>query len=204
MEPTAEGEVLRYWLAREVGKREDGVEPSALSPEEALDALLRYKPGAADFVWRDRPIEWYRLDLPRSRFERLRLIDGPSGLLWRALSDDGTVMGAARRVAAADADALERETGVDVSAVHDYRAAVAAGEDLGALVVTTRSGRAPWHVADGNHRATARALHLLESGEYDPQPAFVAVGSNPVVRPLRERLGGLLARIRGASPPFQR
>jgi hypothetical protein len=210
MESVRRDEVVRYWLAREVEKGDDvetgdgsGVEPYEVTADEALDALLRRKPGAASAVWRAPPTAWYRLDLSRSRFESLRVVRGPERLGWGALSGDGTVLGAARRVAGGDPDALERETGVDVWAILDYRSAVAADGDVGSLVLSTRRGRAPWHVADGNHRATARALHLVETGAYDPQPAFLGVGGNPVLRPLRERLGGIVDRLRGAERPLQ-
>lgn len=205
MEEVSQSEVIRYWLDRETAKRAGEVlEASELSCDEALDALLDRKPGTADFLWRHQPVQWYRLDLPRSAFEDLRVIGGPKGLLWRALAPDGTVTGAARRIADAEApETLRAETGVDVETILAYRDAIAAGEAVGLLVVATRRGCAPWYVADGNHRATARALHLLETGRYEPQPAFLGVGGNPVLRPLRQRLCGLLRRLRGERPPFE-
>jgi hypothetical protein len=200
MERVDQREIVEYWLEREVSKTPDGVDPTTLRTEAAVDALLQHKPGAADVVWRDQPVRWYRGDLSRSAFEGLHLVGGPPGVLWRALSPDGTVRGAARRITAEpDAD-LEAETGVDVDAIRAYRDRIAAGEDVGALVVATRTGCVPTVVADGNHRATGRALHLLETGEYDPQPAYVAVGSNPILRPLRERLCGLVQRARARLP----
>jgi hypothetical protein len=197
--------VVRYWLEREAEKEGRRLEPAALSSAGALDALLNYKPGAADFIWRDQPIDWYRLELDRMAFESLRVIGGPNGLLWRALSEDGTVMGAARRVAGGDPAALRTETGVDIAAIHEYRESIAdpETEPLGPLVVATRKGCSHWYVADGNHRATARGLYLVETGRYDPQPAFLAVGGNRVLRPLYERLCGLVRRLRGETPPFQ-
>ncbi|EMA47198.1 hypothetical protein C449_02000, partial [Halococcus saccharolyticus DSM 5350] len=61
----------------------------ALSDDEALDALLRRKPGAAAFLWRARPVEWSRIALRRAEFERLRFVDGPDGLAWHALAPSG-------------------------------------------------------------------------------------------------------------------
>jgi hypothetical protein len=201
MEQVPQRQIVQYWLEREVEKAPgERVDPSALSTERAVDALLRYKPGAADVVWRDQPIRWYRLDLPRARFEKLRLIGGPPGLLWHALSPEGTVLGAARRILDEPAEELEAETGVDVGAIDGYRERIAAGEDVGSLIVATRTGCVPWYVADGNHRATARACHLLDTGAYEPQPAYLAVGANPVLRPLYERVCGVLRRARRLLP----
>lgn len=181
-----------------------GFDAGGLGADEVVDALLDLHPGAASFVWRDRPIRWYRHDLARDEFDDLHVVGGPRGLRWQALSTDGTVRGAAERVAGEDAADLERETGVDVRTILAYRDAVAAGGDVGALVLTTPRGYTPWVVADGNHRATARALHLLETGEYDPQPAFLAVTANPVLKPLYERLGGVLHRVLRRGPVGKR
>jgi hypothetical protein len=190
-------EIVRHWLDRERAKADDGLatDVDAIPTEAAVGALLRDKPGVADVVWRD-PVRWYRLRLSRTAFEDLRLVAGPPGVTWHALSPDGTVVGAARRIAADPAADLQAATGVDVPAVRAYRDRIAAGEDVGPLVVATRRGCAPAHVVDGTHRATARALHLVETGDYDPQPAYVAVTPNPVVRPARERLCGLVRRLR--------
>jgi hypothetical protein len=190
-----------YWLEREADKEPGrGVDASSLTTDVAVDALLKYKPGAADVVWRDQPVRWYRVDLSRAQFERLELIGGPPGVLWHALSPGGTVMEGARRVVDEPAEELAAETGVDIGVIDGYRERIAAGEDVGFLIVATRTGCVPWYVADGNHRATARACHLLETGEYDSQPAFLAVGSNPILRPLYERACGVLRRIRGRLP----
>jgi len=196
MESVPRETVVRYWLDRELRKREDDPDVARLDTDAAVDALLREKPGVADVVWdRDDP-DWYRLSIPRERFQRLRLVGGPPRLLWRALSPDGTVMGAAERVASEPAETLRRDTGVDVGTVLAYREALAAGETLDPLVIATRRGCAPWHVADGNHRAVAVGVRLLETGEYDPQLAFLAVAPNPVLRPALERLCGLVRRLR--------
>jgi hypothetical protein len=203
MERVTSREVIRHWLEREVEKRTGGPDPEALDTTSAVDALLGYKPGAADVVWRDGPVEWYRLDLDRAAFLDLRVVGGPPGLLWRALSPDGTIVGAARRVVDEPAETLAAETGVDVGTILSYRDAVAAGEALGPLVCGTRAGCAPWHVADGNHRATGRAVHLLETDAYEPQPAYLAVSANPVFGPIRERLCGLFRRLAGERPPVR-
>jgi hypothetical protein len=205
MERVTSREVVRHWLEREVEKEAEagGPDPEALDTTSAVDALLSYKPGAADVVWRDGPVEWYRLDLDRTAFLDLRVVGGPPGLLWRALSPDGTIVGAARRVADEPAETLTAETGVDVETIRSYRDAVADGETLDPLVCGTRAGCAPWYVADGNHRATGRALHLLETDAYEPQPAYLAVSANPVLAPIRERLCGLLRRLVGERPPVR-
>lgn len=168
----------------------------ALDDDEALDALLRRKPGAAAFLWRARPVEWSRIELCRAEFERLRFVDGPDGLGWRALAPSGNLVDGARRIAAGDRAALEAETGVDVERVCSMAETLADGGRLAPLVLTKRRGRGPPAVADGNHRATAIALHLLRTDEYRSQRAYLGIGANPVLRPVRQQLCGLLGRLR--------
>lgn len=189
-------EVVRAWLARERGTPdEDSLE--ALSAEAALDALLRENPGAAAFLWYDAPLTCYRLTLSRDEFDRLYVVPGPEGLLWRALSPEGTVRGCAARIDRGDPERLARETGVDVPAIESLVASMPAVDDP--LVLSTRRGATPWYVADGNHRATAMALSMRRGGEYAPWSAYLCVGANPVLEPLVQRVRGLLRGLRRDS-----
>ncbi|QCW01921.1 hypothetical protein [Natrinema pallidum] len=195
-----EERVLRDWLAREI-ERNAGAVDSGTVPTNAtalLDALLSAKPGAAAFLWREQPIRWYRLVLDRDRFVALRPVDGPDDLLWRDVSTDGTLFGVAERVHTEGIDPLDA-AGIDAEAIRTYRDELAAGTRFDPLIVRTRRGATPWFVADGNHRATAAALHALETGRYDPMPAYVAVTANPVLEPIVDRARGLLQRLAGRS-----
>lgn len=194
-ERVAQERVVREWLARERGA--ESAVPA--DPDAALDALLSTNPGAASFIWREAPIEWYRVELGRAAFESLRPVGGPADLLWRSLSADGTLLEVARHCSRAGDEALA-EAGIDVDAVRRYRRTLAAGGTLDPIVVRTRRGRTPWFVVDGNHRVTAAGLHLLENGEYDPFPAYLAITANPVFPRIRERVGGWIQRLLGRWP----
>ena len=191
--------VVRYWLGRELDDGADAPDPERLPFDEALDALLSTNPGAASFVWRETPIQWYRLTIDPETFTGLRPVGGPETLLWRDLSTDGTLFGVAERIDEAGYGSLAGDTDVDLDAVATYRDDVAAGRPLDPLVVRTRRGRTPWVVVDGNHRATGVALHSIETGEYVPQTAYVAVTANPVVRPAIARIRGVLQRLGGRT-----
>ena len=188
MHRVSQVEVLREWLRVERAHPEVEWFPiDSLSERAALDELLDRKPGAAAFVWRDAPVTWYETTLDRADFAELRLVEGPPDLRWRDLSPDGTVHGAADRIASEEPEKLAAETGVDVRQVLDFADEMPAGP----LVVSTREGCVPRYVADGNHRAVALALRM-RSGEFSPQRAYLGVGSNPVAKPLLERLCGEL------------
>ncbi|PSP55320.1 hypothetical protein BRC82_06100 [Halobacteriales archaeon QS_1_67_19] len=187
--------VLKEWLRVERRHPDNEwfpIEP--LSEREVLDELLDRNPGAAAFVWRDAPIEWYETALDREAFADLRVVEGPARLRWRALSPDGTVLGAAGRIARGDPDALAAETGVDVRKVLEFRAEPPDEP----LVLATRRGCVPRFVADGNHRAAALGLALLD-GEFEPPRAYLGVGANPVVRPLFERICGAVRTLFGTK-----
>jgi hypothetical protein len=214
VERVPQATVVRHWLRLEAAK--DGVDsarggtesatgdPAAtaddaasvdeLSDRAALDELLDRKPGAAAFLWRDAPVEWYRLGLTRAGFDALHVIEGPPDLGWRALARDGTVRGAARRIDRGDPERLVATTGVDVPAVTSLAEEMPAVTD-DALVLSTRQGCVPWTVADGNHRAVATALALRRGASYQPQPAYLGVGVNPVASSLWERLCGVARRV---------
>lgn len=196
--------VVRGWLERELG-------PSGRVPDgsrAALDALLSEKPGAAGFVWRDAPVEWYRIDLGETAFRELRPVPGPEDLLWRSVSTDGTLAGVAERIHESEGPGSDAGTaaaaGVNADALADYRAALARGDPLDPLVVHTRRGLTPWFVADGNHRAVAVELHRLETGDYEPVPAFLGVTANPVLGPLVDRVRGWIRRLGGRLPARRR
>lgn len=195
-----QSEVIRSWLRMERHRPNSGVNSEAettdlppietLSDRAVLDELLDHKPGAAAFIWRDAPIEWFALRLDRETFERLHVIEGPNDLRWRALSPDDTVVGAARRIAREEPDELTAETGVNIRRVLQFRASLPDGP----LVLATRQGCTPITVADGNHRAVALALRLLDGEYYQPPRAYLGIGANPVLRPLLERVCGVVQR----------
>lgn len=199
MQPVSQSTVVRSWLRQERDGQATGDDTAELDDAGALDRLLRLKPGAAAFVWRDAPVDWFRLELTRDEFLDLHVVPGPEGLGWRALSPDDTIAGAAERIDREDAEPLTQTTGIDVPKILTLRDELPVSADV-SLVLSTRRGCVPWSVADGNHRAVATALTLLEGGQYEPQRAYLGVGANPVVGPVRSRLCGVVRRLRHRFP----
>lgn len=197
-ELVAEERVLREWVAREPDAADVIGNAETDSSREMTTALLEAKPGAAAFLWRGRPIRWYQTELGREEFTALRPVDGPEDLLWRQVSTDGTLVGVAERLHEDGPGPLDA-AGIDTDAVRKYREELSEGVSPDPLIVRTRRGATLWFVADGNHRGTAIALRMIETGRYEPQPAYVAVSANPVVKPLIDRVRGALQRLRGRS-----
>lgn len=214
MERVPQTTVVRHWLRLEAAKdrpesarsddespvddpaspADDALSVDELTDREALNELLDRKPGAAAFLWRDAPVEWYRLGLTRAEFDALHVVEGPPDLGWRSLARDGTVRGAAQRIDRGNPERLAATTGVDVPAVVSLAEQLPPATEH-ALVLSTRQGCVPWTVADGNHRAVATALALRRGASYEPRPAYLGVGANPVAVPLWERLCGVGRRI---------
>lgn len=182
-----EQRIIDHWLACE------GYDPASMCESERFDALLAAKPGAAAFLWRERPVDWYRTRIDWASFRRLRPIRGPERLQWRRLSTDGTIVGVAERLRAGG----EPNDGVSQQTIDRYRDQIACGESVPPLIVRTVRGAAPWHVVDGNHRATALACHTLETGTYEPQSAYVGITGRSAFRSALDRLRGFIQRLRG-------
>jgi len=197
MERVRQVTVVRDWLRREAANPETTFDddPESVSERAALAALLDLKPGASQFIVTSPSLQWYRTTLDAPSLRSLRLIACPEQTLWQALSPDGTVGGAADRIAENDPDRLTAETGIDIAYIRSLAATDGATHPL---VVHTRRGRVPWTVADGNHRAVARLL--APTAPFEPQPVYLAIRPNPVVRPLSERLADVIDRLLGRPP----
>ena len=197
VERAQQSAAVRAWLRREAANPAVAfdTDPSSLTDQDALAALIDLKPGASRFLITEPSLRWYRTTLDRDAVQSLRLIACPAGTLWAALSPDGTVGGAADRIAASDPERLAAETGVDVPHIRS----LAGADTVDPIVAHTARGWTPWTVADGNHRAVARAL--APADECTPLTAYLAVRPNPVVGPLWARLLGAVWRLVCRSPP---
>lgn len=195
MEPVTRRTVIHHWLTLEARKEADPLAPERvpdLSTTEAHQALLDRKPGAAAVFHADPEPTWYRTTLREPELRRLRYIDGPGDALWGALVDDRRLVDGARRVRDEDPESLAAETGIDVDHILMDYDQFAGDWPVPAPVLVTRQGRTPTRILDGNHRLTALAMRLVETGEYEPVDAYVGVRPNSVLRPVFERLFGLV------------
>lgn len=200
MERVSEDEVLAHWLSVETdassGEELDPGGSSTVAESdtaELLDALLRLEP-AAYVLWEAQPISWVHLTLSGVELDRLRVVEGPSGMGWRALAPDDTIASAAMRI--------EGETdppdvrGVDVDRIRTMADDLEADGSVADLVLVRRGGCTPPYVVDGNHRATAVSLGLRRTGEYEPVGAYLGIATVPVLDPLWQRICATLSKLR--------
>ncbi|MFB6140072.1 MAG: hypothetical protein ABEJ26_06530 [Halosimplex sp.] len=180
MQPAGIEEAVRNWLRREQRKpyRKFAVDGGERD-WELVGTLLCQCPFQAAFLWR-YPIEWYRTELSESEFERLRVIEGPPDESWRVLSPDGTVRGAAERIRADGLTGVYE--GIDVDYIHRRARAFDDGHEPERLTLFRSPEAETPAVADGNHYATAKTLHLLDGGSYVPQPAYLALAASGAER----------------------
>ncbi|XVH30709.1 hypothetical protein ACNS7O_09925 [Haloferacaceae archaeon DSL9] len=174
--------VIDHWLAR------DGEADPSATDAEALDRLLDRRPGTADALWRDEPSDWYHCQIPVEHLSRLRVVPGPRGLGWHALTDSGTVGGAATTLAADESVAV---SGVNRRHIERLANEIADG-GCGPIADIICFARRPWEtpaIIDGNHRATAVTLARRRRPDSSSMRrrigAFVGVGRNTPIGDLR-------------------
>ncbi|PSP85895.1 hypothetical protein BRC83_02040 [Halobacteriales archaeon QS_1_68_17] len=175
--------VVEHWCERELRKRGEAVDLSTRDDAEVLALLMEHTTGENGYLWKAGVDRWYHERLPEGAFRQLRLIASPAGTGWRAVAADGSLLTAADNLA--DGTVTEETT-----ALADVEHVRRLADDLPAagvedLVLVTRQSPAPPRIVDGNHRALAVALHLVETGEYVPTSAYVGVVRS---RPLADLL----------------
>ncbi|MFC7238620.1 hypothetical protein ACFQS4_10370 [Saliphagus sp. GCM10025317] len=166
-------EVARNWLRRENKKLYRDFNFERKEAEwELVGELLCQCPFQAAFIWQHH-ITWYAAELDKTEFLRLRVIDGPADSSWRKLSPDNTIRGAAKRIIESELP----DTFEDIDVAHIKRLA-------DSFETTTHEERLTLFqpdpgeasiVVDGNHYSTAKAIHQIRSGAYDPQPVYLGV-----------------------------
>lgn len=199
-EPVDDSRVIDHWLALEADKGRASprmTDPGGLPDADAQAALLSAKPGAASIFHEAPDADWYRIRLREDELRRLRYIGGPEGVLWGALAPGRRVLDGADSLRDGDGAPAATRDGVDVAYVRELADDLANGGMIEPLVLSTRRGRAPTRVLDGNHRVTALALHFLRAGELRPTAAYLGVAPNRVLRPAAEGLVGWFDRLLG-------
>lgn len=171
MDRVSQDVAVRAWLAREFAKEGVPCDVESIDEEEALRLLVDYKPGASRFIWRGQPPYWYRTVLDREAFTGLSVIPRSA---WTRFSPDETVVGVARRMLDADIAVLTDETTIDLHGIAALADRLPNPERMGDLILLQRRKPGPVCVMDGNHRATATAFRLLQSGTYEGQRAYIA------------------------------
>lgn len=181
-------EVIRHWTTREFEKRGEATDALNNMDETALlDALMGRTSGENRPVWRPREVRWYHAVATEPQFRRLRIVHTPKGLGWDRVAPDHRVLTAARRIR--DGEVTDDTSPqVDVAAICRLAADLPEG-DVEDLILTGAQTTAPPHVVDGNHRATAVALSLLETGRMPDLCVYVGIVTT---RPLAT----LLAKLR--------
>lgn len=162
-------DVVRRWLGWEAAKPWQTIEPPAedADHEDALRALHSYQSSFLD----EYDLNWRATTLDEATFRTLRVIPGPAEESWRLLSPDGTIAGAADRIRREEVQGFFEDVSVDQ--IRHLATQPWEAEAARSLVVVDAPDHPGPFVVDGNHHATARALHLLTTGEYVPQRALV-------------------------------
>lgn len=167
-------EVIRYWLDDETDQ-----DTAHLETEEELYQELRRHQGGPTSIFKNHEIEWELIELPENEFRNLRIVKGPPDNDWRTFLPDDRgpaprLAAIARRIRTVDRpEGLPEDAASKVPKVRDLQDAYQSGSRLGRLILLQEaSWSVPW-IADGNHRAAAIMLALLDGASYRPQEAYL-------------------------------
>ena len=175
--PVSREEVLRHWLGKEVAEAEnDDLNVDAIDDEERLLEELAGRKPIAGSMFAARDLDWYRLELTEDELRDLALVKGPEDEDWRSVVDDDLVESVARKVYRRDETIdVDDQTQKDLAKVRTFADNLPDADQMGTLVLVHERDAARPYVADGNHRAAGKILHLLRGGEYVPQDAYLGL-----------------------------
>ena len=175
--PVSREEVLRHWLETEVQEAEDDdLNVDAIDDEERLLEELAGRKPIAGSMFAARDLDWYRLELTEEELRDLALVKGPEDEDWRGVVDDDLVESVAQKVyRTGETIDVDDRTRKDLEEVRTFAETLPDSERMGTLILVHERDAARPYVADGNHRAAGKILHLLRGGEYVPQDAYLGM-----------------------------
>ena len=174
-----ETEVIQYWLRKEVEENDvDTLDVGTLeNREKLLNELIERKP-LAESIFVDQDCEWYHLTLSEDELRGLEVVKGSEDEGWRAVAKGGLIESIAERILAADdLEQFSQDVPKDLPKVADFAESVSSDDELEELIIVGEEKERPY-IADGNHRAIGMALHILQTGEYIRQEAYVGIEKN--------------------------
>lgn len=191
MERVGQNEVVTEWLAVERDRPhvDQQVDVEQLSPAERHDRLAEFNE-AATWVFDDKT--WYRTQVTESLLRTACHV-------WSSLGiPKGSVLDLARQIDEPDPEppweqALAKHT-EKVEGIKRRTDQLPRPFD-GPLVLSCRIWGPPL-VVDGNHRATAIALHFLRTGEVVPCDVYVGFQSAFPVTAIDARIQAILFSMR--------
>lgn len=166
-----EREVLRYWLKMELSESEQDVDEIKL--KKGLYERLRSEQSGPTSIFEDNKIIWRYTELSEQQFRKLRIVKGPPDTDWRLIASDQRLETAAQHIRDAESpDEFGTSVEDKIPKVQDMVEHYQKGESMGHLILLKEGLQTPW-IADGNHRAAAKMIHLLEGGDFQPQGVYL-------------------------------
>lgn len=173
MKPVEEEEVIRHWLS---GLDGDPDVESTSSRDKSLQDLQSRQRGPTS-IFENYSIDWSYTQLSETEFRNLRIVKGPSDKDWRLLAPESNsqipmLETVAKEVKSKTVNEIAEPIRDKVEKVRDLVEVVRKGDEFEPIIILQeRNQKYPW-IADGNHRAVAKYIYLLETGEYNGQEAY--------------------------------
>lgn len=183
MDRVAQSDVVETWLRSDIQKHDSqAVNVDELTEEEQISHLLRLNPGVASIFWKFSLV-WYRIKITEKQFRSFRTV-------WRTAGVPERLMDVAQGIDENDpriVDPLENH-GVALEKIDNLDHPDGDPERESSIIVYRPEVTGAPLIADGNHRATAYALHLLRSGQYEPLTAYMGFACPQRLSRLGEKL----------------
>lgn len=179
LEPVSRTQVMRYWLREELDEADgDSLDPDAVETEPGLRQKLIEREPIAERAFAAEAADWYHADLSEAELRDLRVVVGPHDQDWRSIANDNRIASIAERIREAerrgDLADLDESFPKDLQKIVEMADAIDRDGPVSRLVVL-KEGDDPAYVVDGNHRAVAHVLSLLQGGAFTGQEAYLGV-----------------------------
>lgn len=180
MRCVSRNEVVTQWLEMELKKdaNENFDISSNIQECEDVARLLVHKPDAASIFWK-HDFKWYRHQISEDEFQTLNTV-------WDGISVFEAAENIKEGTSTLSEDKQEKIESIAENSI----------DDRGPWIIYRSKGF--WSdasVADGNHRAVATALQIIQGEKYQPQTTYVGYpsrGLSKYVRGVFHQLTGQL------------
>lgn len=179
MDTISEKQVIQHWIRSNAQEEREKGNSSIKSRDELLDDLQKQQ-GGPTTIFDKHNIQWYKRELTEEEFRELRIVKGPPDKDWRLFTEDSSSTPSAELIAKEissidNASTLDSRLQEKIDKVRNIRTSIKNGGQIEPLIILEENNRdLPW-IADGNHRAVAILLHLMETGEYKSPLVFYGI-----------------------------
>lgn len=179
--------VISKWLRMELEKEKDvNINIEDLDKNDLLNELIEYADGNTDALWKFDRVDWYKKQLTTEDIQNLYNIAMPNKVGWDYASNGKSIIETARQIIDGEiTDSTTRYVDVDYIKSIEHTLPECEMKDI---IVFQNVGLSPPRIIDGNHHATAVAMHYLRRDNLVPINAYIGVRNISITNLLYKKL----------------